>query len=428
MIEFLVFLSYYKADIVSYDSYFTKLSDLEYGFNKNANYTFKFSSVSSKMVFGLATHNEINQIEHIKNDQQYCQGSYRLSQIQFYIISDNERKGQIPSKSILIPYVFACNTSYNFTLELTYKNLKKNLDYRYQNLLIFTLIFFIITFIYIMFYISASYCCSNSFGTNSFNVLLVFLFITFFIQDSIAYLYFNMRDNREYFQKDDDKISTLQIASLCCIFFSFVFIFCFCFIKYLNYRKRKPSCCVFIRFIVPIVCLAAIVPMMLFDNVRYLPLITSSLFFIFDIFVIFLPPCCNLVKFGFFVYLIGVLLSCPVLNMILSIKKGEICANFAIFVAIIVFCVSQALSEFLLLINLFIKRVNNDDDDDGNNGDQNSLIQQPHSSYTMPTIDSNHSTSQNQYTNIADSQGFNDQINQNLGLENQGSNPYFNIY
>ena len=72
MFEFLLLLSY-RID-VNGDLYssLTRLDELTYGFNKNANYELKFSNVQTQMIFGLATQKEMRKIEEKSYQQLPC--------------------------------------------------------------------------------------------------------------------------------------------------------------------------------------------------------------------------------------------------------------------------------------------------------------------------------------------------------------------
>ena len=161
MLQFLLCLLYYEIDVYDHNSYFSPLTKLEYCFNENANYSVHFTNIKEKMIFGFATHDEISNIRKVENKQAYCEGQYVLSDIQFPISADQSIQGQIPYESILIPYCFVCSKSYSFTIGFDYLNGSNQLDYRCQQLLIFTFIFTIITFIYIILFTSFS-CFSKT--------------------------------------------------------------------------------------------------------------------------------------------------------------------------------------------------------------------------------------------------------------------------
>lgn len=53
------------------------------------------------MVFGLATHKEMEEIDAKGDLPSYCKGLCNLSKIQYSIKNDTEIHGRIPTKSIL---------------------------------------------------------------------------------------------------------------------------------------------------------------------------------------------------------------------------------------------------------------------------------------------------------------------------------------
>ena len=261
MLQFLFFLSYYNTTVYNSKSYFKKLSYLEYGFNANAEYSINFSSVNEPMVFGLATHDEIKDIKLLRNIEQCCQGGCALSNIQYSITSDTLIKGRILYKDVLVPYCIACNTPYNFTIQLNYTNGNNHLDYRCQQLLIFIIIFTIILYIYIVFYIIYILVCMKPNRKSPFSILLILLIFINLIQISMSFLYLRLQKSNEYFIfGDEDKyISIVRIVTNFSVFLSFTIIFCFCFMKYLKDNKKRPSCSVFSLFIIPIFCSANVV-------------------------------------------------------------------------------------------------------------------------------------------------------------------------
>lgn len=73
MIHLLLLLSYTHLEFNqnSY-SFFKKRLKLEYGFNKDAQFTFKFFNVKSHMIFGHATHEEMQKTDITGDLPFYC--------------------------------------------------------------------------------------------------------------------------------------------------------------------------------------------------------------------------------------------------------------------------------------------------------------------------------------------------------------------
>lgn len=142
MLQILFILMYYDTYIhVNSSDYFTYYSELKYGFKKNAKIYFNIDLRYSKMVFGLATQEELDEIASKKDKIEYCEGTHQLSKIQFLVKGNTTFTNQTSKKGFLTPYSFGCNTSYNFYLYLEYKNVHSHSDYRIQNAIIYTVIF-----------------------------------------------------------------------------------------------------------------------------------------------------------------------------------------------------------------------------------------------------------------------------------------------
>ena len=126
MLQIFIFLLFYKRKIkVASDIlpiYYNSFQFLEFGFKKNAEFRIQINNSLVKMVFGLATKQELSSISKHKYNKQYCDGSYRLSQIQYIISKNTEIHSNITSKGVLRPYSFACSGENSFTIGLDIKN------------------------------------------------------------------------------------------------------------------------------------------------------------------------------------------------------------------------------------------------------------------------------------------------------------------
>ena len=205
MLQLLFLLSHYSfVYSKNSSSYFQKFSFLEYGFKKNAKFNIDFGDSIPDMIFGFATKKEINEINKIKDSQNYCNGSYQLSYYQFDISNTHRVQGVINSKSILTPYAFTCSKSYSIHANIEITNDRSHIDYRVQDLTIVSLIFaIIVTIVTISYFVYSilQYFSQNRYYRFLISVFFVFVFISF--QNIIAFIFFKYLKNCncEYFNE-----------------------------------------------------------------------------------------------------------------------------------------------------------------------------------------------------------------------------------
>lgn len=363
MFEFLLLLSY-RID-VNGDLYssLTRLDELTYGFNKNANYELKFSNVQTQMIFGLATQKEMRKIEEKSYQQLPCILN-NYSKIQYLILFDSTISYHTEKKEVLTPYFYKCANYIHVTLDIEIDNGFNNLDYRLQNVLIFLIMITCITFIYLIVFSVFSCCIRRKFPINSFNFILISLIITFIVQDLIGIIFFFSIDDmlflQQYFKEREFFTDGYQIVSSGVTMISLVLVLIYCFMQYLNYKKMNNLCCSFILLFISTSCLIAMITFMLiyFELASYI--ISSCLLLLFSCIVIFMPPILSLVKLGLAFYLIGVLLSAPGVSILIYLIENENYVNLAVLDLSIIFIVFQTLSLICLFFVFWSKKMNGD--------------------------------------------------------------------
>lgn len=170
MINLLFHLSLYQNTITSTSpTYFNAINNMTYGFKRNSQVFINISDLSTPIVFGLGTNKEINDLKAKNTCYQYCQGSEKVSGIQYYIIENTSINFTVPTKSVLTPFSISCEEIYIYKISLNILNGNDHLDYRYQNIItiniVFTVLFFMepIIFSIFLYFFSKSYCCGNFF-------------------------------------------------------------------------------------------------------------------------------------------------------------------------------------------------------------------------------------------------------------------------
>lgn len=128
-------ISFYQTDVqLSGLFYFYQMDNLAFGFVKSGKYSITISDSKCKMVFGLATKQEIKYIDQFSIFKYYCNGSYQLSKIQYNISSRsiNNIDGIVDYRGVYIPYLFMCSMQNDFNLELDFINNDNHRDYRFN--------------------------------------------------------------------------------------------------------------------------------------------------------------------------------------------------------------------------------------------------------------------------------------------------------
>ncbi|OHS96608.1 hypothetical protein TRFO_37183 [Tritrichomonas foetus] len=129
----------YRIGVTVHGPYATH-TGLQFGFEKGSKYEMKLSNPSSDMVFGLMTKKEVSEYSwfYITGvDQKICHGESSLAKIQTFAGAGNVTvlSGTIPEKGVYTPFYYGCVPTYQFYIEVDFKNGDSNLDYRYKPLL-----------------------------------------------------------------------------------------------------------------------------------------------------------------------------------------------------------------------------------------------------------------------------------------------------
>lgn len=362
MFHILLFLTYTRIEFKEQSySFFKKRSQLEYGFNKDATFTFRFSNVTSDMVFGLATHEEMEEID-VKGDlPSYCKGLYNLSKIQYSIKNDTEIHGRIPTKSILTPYFYICRSKINVIVDLEFCNGENHLDYRFQLLPLFIIIYLALTAAYIACFTVLSICLQKRIPNGKNNYILIGLLLSIFVQDVDALLLLNMEKNREYIQNiffdayDYHIKYKYDLISLFSIVASLAFVHAYAYRSFLDDREKKKctsQCCRVALLVVPIVCIVGVLPLMVSfhtsDDIRF-ALFAGVFMLVFIAAFLMMPPPLSLVKAGLAIYLLDALISSPVAYMVMHTVYSHSPVVTPIFAFIVMFVTLQALSMIFLM-------------------------------------------------------------------------------
>ena len=148
MINLILELFLYQNTIISTSpTYFNAISNMTYGFKRNSEVFINISELSTPIIFGLGTKQEIKELKRKNTCYQYCQGTEKISEIQYFIKENASIKFTLPTKSVLTPFSISCDEIYIYKLSINIFNGNNHLDYRYQNIIIIEIIFIVLFFI-----------------------------------------------------------------------------------------------------------------------------------------------------------------------------------------------------------------------------------------------------------------------------------------
>lgn len=222
MINLILELFIYQKTIISTSpTYFNAISNMTYGFKRNSKVFVNISELSTPIIFGLGTKQEIKELKRKNTCYQYCQGTEKISEIQYFIKENTSINFTIPTKSVLTPFSISCDEIYIYSLSINIHNGNNHLDYRYQDIIIieivFSVLFFMETIIFSIFlnFFSKTYCCGNLFA------FLIMLSVPHAAQSLMQIVYFLKNKNNEMLSKND-----FFSAEFICYFFYLIFL-CF---------------------------------------------------------------------------------------------------------------------------------------------------------------------------------------------------------
>lgn len=235
---FLFFLSYIqKASIVLY--YYSDWPEISYGFNKNADVSIKFANLSSVIIFGLATKDEIKNIEKIDYPlEKFGESVGKLSNIQFFVKNDTILNFQTQSKSILTPYAISNVSQYFFNMEINILNGKNHLDYRYQSSMVSSMVFIILFFVFGLIFLIFIIIGAVK-GTKiriKISIFLMIFSILIGIQSIFSYSLISTNKNNEYISniiENGKNVGYIIFGT-----FSLVLIYIFLYFLYVNFSFK----------------------------------------------------------------------------------------------------------------------------------------------------------------------------------------------
>lgn len=200
MIHLLFFLSIYEDHYdVSTEYGFKKYPMLSFGFKKQATFNYDITLPTSAMVFGLATKEEIKNIEKLSPNSKYCSGNYTLAVIQSKILSGKSANmsGVILSKGIYTPFTYGCHHDYEFDIKFNFLNGNYHRNYLYDIGPIFTMVLGILVFIiFLIFLIFSIFFIKTK---NEYVTFLSILFILSFAQCIVSFfLFYEVSSYNEY--------------------------------------------------------------------------------------------------------------------------------------------------------------------------------------------------------------------------------------
>lgn len=227
MIQFLIFLSYYQTELETpNDDYYGSFKFLEFGYIENAKYTINIKSPEYQMIFGLATKEELKNIEQKRYKQKYCDGTYKLTDIQYLITTHFIHNDTIGSKSILTPFSISCNYSNSFTFSIDIENGDTHQDYRAQIAKLYT-IFFMALFFNILIATDAYFFMKMSLGIDFYICYNIFL-LTIIGESITSFLSYYLLHDYEFFinfyDSFVDKMFEINISSFILSFIGLIFV------------------------------------------------------------------------------------------------------------------------------------------------------------------------------------------------------------
>lgn len=280
-------------------NYFYPFQGLTYGFEKNAVIYYGFFSFETQMVFGLATNKELKEIESKGDSIEYCEGKHNLSKIQFFVVNRSAFTRNITKRMILTPYVFACNTSYNFQLELEYFNGKGHSDYRSQDAIIYTLFFASLIFIFEVLFIIYIIKVKEE-RKRGYHLLLHMYFCSIFIVLLFSSINFILMKKYEYLT---DKFDPIYPEALTRVFTMTTFVSLICFHFFMtNYSAKNVFGCLFF-YLTEVISFSFSIALIMRDtNYYFLP---HCLYLSTCIAEFIIPIKMSLTRIGLLIFFIG---------------------------------------------------------------------------------------------------------------------------
>lgn len=325
------------------------------------------------MVFGLATKKEISQIESLQYSQEYCKGFYNMSNIQYLVSIGSEIEGMILSKSILTPYAFTCQASYNISLEIDYNNEKNHLDYRLHFLYYFIFTYFVMISIvgigYILYFIIYSWqklyfklykIIPILYSFLLYGGIMIAVLFLFFWQVTIVGAFFENSENDEYSnfieefgnkgneQTDYEKYNDYSYSLMAHMFIMFIYLT----ISYLFAFRNNSSYCA--RIVIFILMYALFILYITFQGTfsYYIP----SIIFLFLIAVLCIYFCKEILMFqiSMLFYYAGTLVAFPIGQLIIRKMPDKISHHYLAMILAMVFMICHFLCVVFLILSIIV--------------------------------------------------------------------------